>query len=230
MQVISGRRAAQVRGTQTLVDQMGWMLRHPGIVARRGGVGAGSSACRFCWFAGRACNMFWRRCRSEESGLSRINAQNPWIAAGATKPGLVAISTADCCTSCVGLRRLRRWPGSSFRPSGATSAEDGIARRQLSAGSDGCAADRLARALRRHMLGLVSHGGMGCGDASWNWRRARPDRIFDLAHFSVAGIFHAVGAAGLGGFGRARCSCCLKSRSAPSALQACPETGAAIYL
>ena len=31
--VIADRRAAQVRGTQTLVDQMGWMIRRPAIVA-----------------------------------------------------------------------------------------------------------------------------------------------------------------------------------------------------
>ncbi len=36
--MIADRRAAQVRGTQTLVDQMGWMLRRPGIVAHRSGL------------------------------------------------------------------------------------------------------------------------------------------------------------------------------------------------
>ena len=32
-EVIAGSRAEQVRGTQTLVNQMGWMFRHPAVVA-----------------------------------------------------------------------------------------------------------------------------------------------------------------------------------------------------
>jgi hypothetical protein len=79
--VITGSRAEQVRGTQTLVDQMGWMLRHPTIVAVEAG---------WRWLFGvpflLAC---WSRMRHvfamltpEDSGLSNIDPSNPWLAAG----------------------------------------------------------------------------------------------------------------------------------------------------
>lgn len=79
-QAIADRRAVQVRGTQTLVDQMGWMLRRPGIVAVEVG---------WRWLFGVP---FLLMCRArlqhvlavltlEESGLRNIDVQNPWIAA-----------------------------------------------------------------------------------------------------------------------------------------------------
>ena len=79
-QVIADRRAAQVRGTQTLVDQMGWMLRRPGIVAVEVG---------WRWLFGVPFLLLcWTRLRHvlsvltpEDSGLSSIDPQNPWIAA-----------------------------------------------------------------------------------------------------------------------------------------------------
>jgi hypothetical protein len=78
--VISSSRAEQIRGTQTLVDQMGWMFRHPAVVA---------SEVAWRWTFGIP---FLLVCRArlqhilvtltpQESGLSNINAQNPWIAA-----------------------------------------------------------------------------------------------------------------------------------------------------
>jgi hypothetical protein len=80
-EVIADGRAAQVRGTQTLVDQMGWMLRHPAIVAVEVG---------WRWLFGVPFLLVcWTRMQHifvllspEDSGLSNIDAQNPWIAAG----------------------------------------------------------------------------------------------------------------------------------------------------
>jgi hypothetical protein len=79
-QVIADRRAAQVRGTQTLVDQMGWMLRRPGILAIEVG---------WRWLFGVPFLLVcWARLQHvlsifslEESGLRNIDVQNPWIAA-----------------------------------------------------------------------------------------------------------------------------------------------------
>jgi hypothetical protein len=80
-QVIADRRAAQVRGTQTLVDQIGWMLRHPGIVAIEVGWRwlFGVPFLLVCWL--RLHHVF-ALLRPEESGLNSIDVQNPWIAAG----------------------------------------------------------------------------------------------------------------------------------------------------
>jgi hypothetical protein len=79
-QAIAERRAAQVRGTQTLVDQMGWMLRRPGIVAVEVG---------WRWLFGVPFLLVcWARLHHvlsiltlEESGLRNLDVQNPWIAA-----------------------------------------------------------------------------------------------------------------------------------------------------
>lgn len=78
--MIAGSRAEQVRGTQTLVDQMGWMLRHPGVVAVEVG---------WRWLFGIPFLLvFWARLQHvlilltpEASGLTNINIQNPWLAA-----------------------------------------------------------------------------------------------------------------------------------------------------
>ena len=85
-QVIADRRAAQVRGTQTMVDQMGWMLRRPAIVAVEVG---------WRWLFGVPFLMVcWSRLQHifvlltpEDAGLSNIDAQNPWIAAGQLSRG-----------------------------------------------------------------------------------------------------------------------------------------------
>lgn len=79
--MITGSRAEQVRGTQTLVSQMGWMLRHPAVVAAEVG---------WRWLFGIP---FLLVCRArlnhvltvltpEDSGLSNIDPSNPWLAAG----------------------------------------------------------------------------------------------------------------------------------------------------
>jgi hypothetical protein len=80
-EVIADRRAAQVRGTQTLVDQMGWMLRHPSIVAIEVGWRwlFGVPFLLVCW--SRLQYMF-TQLSPEDAGLSNIDVQNPWIAAG----------------------------------------------------------------------------------------------------------------------------------------------------
>ena len=79
--VRADRRAAQVRGTQTLVDQMGWMIRRPAIVAVE---------VAWRWLFGvpflMACRASLQRVFAqlspEAAGLRNIDAQNPWIAAG----------------------------------------------------------------------------------------------------------------------------------------------------
>ncbi len=80
-EVIADRRAAQVRGTQTLVDQMGWMLRHPAIVAIEVGWRwlFGVPFLLVCW--SRLQHVF-TQLSPEDAGLGNIDVQNPWIAAG----------------------------------------------------------------------------------------------------------------------------------------------------
>lgn len=86
--MITGSRAEQVRGTQTLVSQMGWMLRHPGVVAIEVG---------WRWLFGIPFLLLcWTRLQHilavltpEESGLSTIDPSNPWLAAGQFSRALV---------------------------------------------------------------------------------------------------------------------------------------------
>ncbi|MGA8741277.1 MAG: hypothetical protein WB561_08845 [Terracidiphilus sp.] len=80
--MIADRRAAQVRGTQTLVDQMGRMLRRPAIVAVEVGWRwlFGVPFLLACW--SRLQHVF-TMLTPEESGLSSIDPSNPWLAAGA---------------------------------------------------------------------------------------------------------------------------------------------------
>ena len=83
-QAIAERRAAQVRGTQTLVDQMGWMLRRPGTVALE---------VAWRWLFGVPFLMLcWSRLQHmlslltlDDSGLRNLDVQNPWIAAAQLK-------------------------------------------------------------------------------------------------------------------------------------------------
>ena len=80
--MITGRsRAEQVRGTQTLVDQMGWMLRHPSVVAVEVAWRwlIGIPFLLVCWMR---MQHVLRTLTPQESGLTNLNAQNPWIAAG----------------------------------------------------------------------------------------------------------------------------------------------------
>jgi hypothetical protein len=80
--VITGSRAEQIRGTQTLVDQMGWMLKSPLVVAVEVG---------WRWLFGVPFLLVcWSRAQHilavltpEDSGLSNIDPSNPWLAAGA---------------------------------------------------------------------------------------------------------------------------------------------------
>lgn len=79
--MISSSRAEQIRGTQTLVDQMGWMLRHPAVVA---------TEVSWRWFFGIPFLLVcWTRLQQvlvilppSQSGLSNIDPSNPWTAAG----------------------------------------------------------------------------------------------------------------------------------------------------
>lgn len=79
--MISGSRAEQIRGTQTLVDQMGWMLRHPGVVAAEVGWRwlFGVPFLMLCWI--RTEHVF-RLLTPQDSGLANLDPQNPWLAAG----------------------------------------------------------------------------------------------------------------------------------------------------
>jgi hypothetical protein len=79
--VIAGSRAAQVRGTQKLVDQMGWMLRHPAIVAIEVGWRwlFGIPFLLVCW---NSLQHILTLLSPEQAGLNNLNAQNPWIAVG----------------------------------------------------------------------------------------------------------------------------------------------------
>ncbi len=79
-QVIADRRAAQVRGTQTLVDQMGWMLRRPGIVAIEVGW-RWIFGVPFLWVCWTRLQHVLTLLTLEDSGLRNIDVQNPWIAA-----------------------------------------------------------------------------------------------------------------------------------------------------
>lgn len=79
--ISTGSRAEQVRGTQTLVSQMGWMLRHPAVVAVEVG---------WRWLFGIPFLLVcWSRLQHvltvltpDEAGLTNLNSQNPWAAVG----------------------------------------------------------------------------------------------------------------------------------------------------
>lgn len=79
--MITRSRAEQVRGTQTLVSQMGWMLQHPAVVAVEVG---------WRWLFGIPFLLVcWTRLQQvltilppEQTGLTHLDAQNPWNAAG----------------------------------------------------------------------------------------------------------------------------------------------------
>ncbi len=74
-------RAVPVRGTQTLVDQMGWVFRRPTITALE------SSVALAVWRAVSAGLLAQRKAYSfgasalKATGLANIDTQNPWIAA-----------------------------------------------------------------------------------------------------------------------------------------------------
>jgi hypothetical protein len=78
---LADAKAAPVRGTQTLVDQMGWMFRRPSITALE---------VAWRWLFGVPFLMVcWQRVQHilaalppESAGLTNIDAQNPWLAAG----------------------------------------------------------------------------------------------------------------------------------------------------
>lgn len=80
--MITGSRAEQVRGTQTLVEQMGWMFRRPAILAIEVGWRwlFGIPFLLVCW--SRFQHIF-TVLTPEDSGLSNIDPSNPWVAAGA---------------------------------------------------------------------------------------------------------------------------------------------------
>jgi hypothetical protein len=77
---MTGQKTAPVRGTQKLVDQMGWVFRRPTI-----------TALEIVWrwlFGVPFLLVCWARAQQvmkvlppESAGLANINAQNPWIAA-----------------------------------------------------------------------------------------------------------------------------------------------------
>ena len=80
--MITGSRAEQIRGTQTLVDQMGWIFQRPAIVAIEVGWRwlFGIPFLLVCW--SRFQHIF-TVLTPQDSGLSNIDPSNPWLAAGA---------------------------------------------------------------------------------------------------------------------------------------------------
>ncbi len=124
--------AAPVRGTQTLVDQMGWVFRHPSLVALEIAWRwlFGVPLVAVCWWQGQRVVA---ALPPGSAGLSSLDSQNPWVAAvqlGNTwalyQPHVIAVlvwlaptaALAWAVVSGVGrslvLRRLQ--PGLSFRP------------------------------------------------------------------------------------------------------------------
>lgn len=73
-------RSQPVRGTQTLVDQMGWVFGRPFVVALEIAWRwiVGLPLLCLCWQQGRA---ILAALPPESSGLANLDAQNPWVAA-----------------------------------------------------------------------------------------------------------------------------------------------------
>ena len=162
-EVIADRRAAQVRGTQTLVDQMGWMLRHPAIVAVEVGWRwlFGVPFLLVCW---SRLQYVFTQLSPEEAGLSNIDAQNPWIAAGQLSRALAKYAPlvahemrwlvpiaagAWIVISSLGrnLALKRMAPQVRLRPMSMMTLA-------------GC----MARVVRERLLGMVSRSQLGGGD------------------------------------------------------------------
>ncbi len=80
--MITGSRAEQIRGTQTLVDQMGLMLKRPVLVAVEVGW-RWLFGIPFLLVCGSRFQHVFAVLTPEESGLSNIDPSNPWLAAGA---------------------------------------------------------------------------------------------------------------------------------------------------
>jgi hypothetical protein len=78
--MVGGKMAQPVRGTQSLVGQMGWVFGRPALVAMEVG---------WRWLVGvpvlTACGIEARRILTalplDSAGLTGINPQNPWVAA-----------------------------------------------------------------------------------------------------------------------------------------------------
>ncbi len=76
----SERTATPVRGTQKLVDQMGWVFRRPWIVAMEIGWRwlFGLPLLLVCW---REAQRILAAVPPSSTGLTNLDAQNPWVAA-----------------------------------------------------------------------------------------------------------------------------------------------------
>ena len=76
----TGARNAPVRGTQSLVGQMGWVFSHPSLTAREIAWrwAFGIPLILICW---RQCPQLLATHPLEASGLTSLDKQNPWIAA-----------------------------------------------------------------------------------------------------------------------------------------------------
>ena len=200
-QVIADRRAAQVRGTQTLVDQMGWMIRRPAIVAVEVG---------WRWLFGvpflLACRAGLQRVFAqlspEAAGLRNIDAQNPWIAAGQLSRALAKYEPL--------IAHELRWlvPIAVLAWIVISSIGRNLALKQM---------DARVRLRPLAMMVLQTAWLALFGGVCWGWfravswaaaahfpagARAGSDRPFHLAYLSFAGVFHGVGAVGMD------CVCC----------------------
>ena len=78
--MITGSRAEQVRGTQTLVSQMGWMFRHPAVLAVEIGW-RWLFGIPFLLLCGTRLKHIFVVLTPQDSGLTNIDPSNPWLAA-----------------------------------------------------------------------------------------------------------------------------------------------------
>lgn len=124
--------AQPVRGTQTLVDQMGWVFQRPALVAIEVAWRwlFGVPFLAVCWLQARA---ILRALPPDSTGLANLNTQNPWVAVAQIASAwaryepyvaavcvwlLPAAAVAWCALSGLGRAAVfaRMEPGLRFRP------------------------------------------------------------------------------------------------------------------
>ena len=78
--IAESARSQPVRGTQKLVDQMGWVFRRPSLVAIEIAWRwlVGLPLLWLCWQQGHA---ILRALPPESTGITNLDTQNPWVAA-----------------------------------------------------------------------------------------------------------------------------------------------------
>ena len=194
---------APLRGTQSLVGQMGWVFSRPALVLIEVGWRwvFGIPFLLVCW---RQVQQILAAVPPDSAGLTEINAQNPWQASlqlthawGLYAPHVAAAlhwlapvaALAWAVVSGLGrnlmLKRLDPVLGAEvrFRPAG----DDGVA-------------GGMAAAAAGDLVGMVPLDAVGCGHAHYYGYGARPGGLFVLGYLSDAGVLYRVGAGKLGAF------------------------------